>query len=831
MVRGMRARIPSLKRLVWVLAFASLAERASAQAPAAPHAQAPAHLEAVTKLGGKAVRIEVVAGADGVMALSVAGKKYPLPMRDAAKLDVETVALGTGRSAVIATISSATGKLGALVARGSAGLTVPFVGALEPRGDAGERVWSTIAKRTSASGDTQIVVAQHQERTAVCGAEPAAIGALALDPQTGKLVPLPAERPFAAREVIEVTATADSPGPQGKPALSALRFTAASSVRDVSPPWTASPMSALTDGDPRTAWITAADQAPQYAFATLSVDAAGREVRAFSIITRPAGSPTAPAPSALWLVPADGPVLHVTLAEQPAEGQPQWIALPQPRAMRCVSLVIDRIGSSDANKAVSAAVAELTAYTDLDYGGSVERLIAELTAGGAPAARAVDVLGRMGPSVVAPLVAALPSMPPSARARAVRVWSAYLGDPAARAAVQAALDDPDARVRELSYEALAQGDAAARALLGARIATAAPGAEQAAKALARTAPKAATAAVLAALATDGASERPELRDALAESCEQLKQGCADAVHEWLQSAQPQVSARAAAALALANLRDGTGAPELVAEIIAGASAQAAAFEDRWRLISAAPHAAASAEVDGWLAELAAHEERWMLRAAALAALDQRNAESSTALAKKALKDAYPRVRLVAVQALAGEPSAAADLTTHAQRDRWPMVRAAAYEALGKLPNTSEVLQGGVGDRAKSVRAAALRALTAARFTDAWPVVEKALRDDNEWPEVTVEAAAYARALCIQEAREPLVDLLVRALNPNAAPFEAEVGGPVFEALCDLGGEAAASAQKIAARPTSPPGLKAMAKRAAARAPACATAPAASAPAM
>ena len=818
--------------LVFLRCSLVLLMASSAALAEAPVAVAPQKLEALVRLGaGKPARAELVPDGDA-FALVIDGKKQPQPLRGATKLEAETVALTKSRSAGIVTVTTEGGaRFAAVLVRGARGVEVAFAGALDPRGDAGERAWSTIEKRATTNGETQLVVSQRQERTAVCGAEPAAIAAAALDPQTGKLVPLAAEAPFAKREVVELATSATSPGPQSAPQLSALRFKSASSVRDVALPWLGNPISALTDNDPRTAWSTAADQPARHAFATLSVDAVGRELRAFSIIARPVGSASALVPKTLWLVPEDGPVLHVTLAEPIAEGQAQWITLTPARAMRCVSVVIDQVASSEPGKPGSAVLAEVSAYTDLDFGGGVERLISELTAGGAPAARAVDVLRRMGPVVVAPLVAALPSLPPGARARAVRVWSAYLGDPAARAAVQAALDDPDTRVRELSYEALAQGDAAARSVLGARISAAAPGAEAAALALAHTAPKEATSAVLAALATQGASERPELREALAAACEQLKGACVEVVREWLRAAQPTVSARAAVALALVNRKDATGAPELVAELITGASAAAKEFDQRWRLVNAAPHAAPNAAIDAWLAELAAHEERWMLRASALSALGQRKVATSAAVAKAALKDEYPRVRLVAVQALAGDASATAELTTHAQRDRWPMVRAAAYEALAKLPGTSKTLRGGVEDRSKSVRAASLRALTEARIADAWPAVEKVLLNDNEWPEVTIEAAAYARALCVQQAREPLVDLLVRSLNPNAAPFEAEVGGPVFEALADLGGEAAAAAQKVAGRTTSPPGLKAMAKRAAAHAPACAAAPAAPGPAM
>jgi hypothetical protein len=809
---------------VVVVCFACAVVAAPASA-----ADAPPKLEATVKLGGKPSRVQVLVEAEGAVLL-VDGQRHALPMREAVSVSAEPLALAKGLNAAVIRIGSQTGgPVGALVSRGRRGVEVLFVGALEPRGDAGERTWSKIEARDLGAGP-RVLVSHYQERATVCGAEPAAV-ALALDPLSGKLVPIAAELPFAKREILEVAATPTSPGPEGTPKLSALRVTAASSVRDAELPWLASPLTALTDNDPKTHWSTASDRAPQHAFVTFGVDAAGRELRAFSIVAKPVGA-TAATPRTLWLVPDTGPALHVTLTEPVAEGQAQWVALAAPRAMRCVSVVIDQVSGLEPGNPGSAALAEIAAYTDLDFGNGLERLIAELSAGGAPAARAVDVMRRIGPSVVAPLVAALPSLSPGARARALRVWAAYLGEPAARAAVQAALDDPDVRVRELSYEALAQGDAAARGVLIARITAASPGAEAAATALARKAPKEATAAVLAALGKQGASERPGLREALAAACEQLKGACVDAVREWLRSAQPNVSARASVALALAGHADVAGAPQLAAELIAGASDQASEFEDRWRLVSAANAAAPNAEVDAWLADLAENEERWMLRATALSALSQRKAPTSAAMAKKALKDEYPRVRLVAVQGLAADASATADLTTHAQRDRWPMVRAAAYDALAKLPGTGATLQGGIEDRAQSVRAAALRGLTAARVATAWPAVEKVLRNDNEWAEVTIEAAAYARALCVQAAREPLVDLLVRALKPDAAPFEAEVGGPVFEALVELGGDAAADAQRIAARPTSPPGLKAMAKQAAARKPACAAAAAAaSAPAM
>jgi hypothetical protein len=816
------------ERLVLLGAVACLLGVSATQA----HAQEAApKLEATVRLAaGKPSHVEVLRDESGI-ALAVDGQRHPLPLRDAAKIETQNVALAKGHSAVIVTVLSQAGaRAGAVLVRGRRGAEVVFVGPLDPRGDAGERTWSVVEAPAQPNGEAQLRVSQKQERTAVCGAEPASIAPQVLDPQTGKLSPAPVARPFGQREIIEVAASTTSPGPQAAPQLGALRVSAASSLRDAALPWLGSPIASLTDGDPRSAWTTAADRPAQHAFATLHVDAAGRALRAFSIVAKPVGS-TALTPRVIWLVPEDGPVLHVTLAEPIGEGQAQWITLAQPRPMRCVSVVIDQVAGTEPGKPGSAAIAELAAYTDLDFGNGVERLIAELSAGGSPAARAVDVLRRMGPAVVAPLVAALPSLSPGARARAVRVWSVYLADPAARAALHTALDDPDARVRELAYEALAQGDEAARGVLIARIGSAGLGAEAAATALARTAPKEATAAVLVALGSDGASERAELREALAAACERLKGACLEVVRAWLGTAQPKVAARASVALALARHAEVTGAPELAAELIASAAPEARAFEDLWRLVGASVSSAPSPVVDAWLAELAAKDERWMLRATALSALGQRKAGAFAELAKKALKDEYPRVRLVAVQALASDASATAALATHAQRDRWPMVRAAAYDSLAKHPAAGATLQAGVEDRAKSVRAAALRALTTARVTSAWPAVEKVLRNDNEWPEVTIEAAAYARALCVQQAREPLVELLVRAINPNAAPFEAEVGGAVFEALAELGGEAAADAQRVAGRPTSPPGLKAMAKQAAARKADCAVSVAAPGPAM
>lgn len=781
-------------------------------------------LEATVKLGrARAANVRVVVDAEGV-SLSAEGARQALPLRDAASIEVESVATARGLAIGIVRVSSAAGaKAGAVLVRARNGkLRFAFTGPLEPRGDPGERTWSTIDVTPASSGasaEHEVIVALRHERVAVCGEPLAAINPRVVVAETGELRPYAPARLAPNRPSIEVTASPELPGTNAPPKLHSLQVRGVSSLAGHEAPWLGSPVNALSDGDASTAWSTRPELGGRGELATATIDTAGLKVRAVALIPSAASSASsgnAAAPRSLWLVSDSGPVLHVALPQPSQAGRRYWIALPEPTAWRCLSIVLDDTGVP-LGELRSAALAELEVYTDLDFEGGLEQIVKDIASAGPEASRAVDLLRRVGPSVIAPLVSAAQTMPPSGRARVVRVWSGYTAHAAAIAALRAALDDPDAKVAALAIEGLAHGGPDAHAALATRIATKGSVGDAAALVLARTAPVQALSAIVAALSA-GQTERPRLREALAGACDRSGATCVERVRAWRMTASaenaavPSVQARAAAALALSGLTGRAGVSQLVVELIASCIQDAQAFEDRWRLVLAAKGAAANDAIDAWLAKLAVEDERWMLRSASVQTLAERHSPQATPAARKALEDAYPRVRLAAAQMLARDTVATKELAVHAQRDRWPMVRAAAYEALAHHAGAEETLKAGVADRARGVRSAALHALATAKVKSAWPLVEDRLRHDNEWPEVSVAGLEYVRALCVQDAKDAVVALLLRALAPNAADFELELAAPAFETLIALGGEAAAQARKIAARPTSPAGLKAMANR-------------------
>jgi hypothetical protein len=809
--RGTQNAALAIGLFVWLLPMGAVAQ---APAPVSVPASAPS---ATVKLGpqARALKVNAVIDAEGVV-LTAGPLKERLPLRDAERVEVESVELSAGRSAAIVRATSKSGARAGTVwvaGRGGAPKSL-FTGALDPRGDPGERRWSTIEVQAAASGTGRTIqVAERAENVFVCGEPPAALSPRVLAADGSALVPAPAARLRADRAVTDVAASTTSPGPSAEPRLRAMRSAMVSSVAGELTGTAHSPLLALNDGDLKSAWRTAG-AGGQGEIATLAVDAAGLPARALAIVARPIDALSGALPRSLLVVADAAAALRVTLPEPVVAGQRYWVPLP-PAPIRCLSIVIEQTVQLDPKKPEGAMLAELELYTSLDFGDGIAVLVADLKSGGAPAARAVELLQRIGTSVVAPLVEAAKAMPPAARARAVRVWSAYAGDVAARTALIAALTDPDERVRSEALEGLSRGGALGHAAL-AKLSTRDDAiGDASALALARVAPDAAIAAVLAAV-EGGATERPKLREAFASACERHVERCLASVREWLGGAERSAPSLAVVALALAGLAQADGRPlpissALSAELIALALVTDD-FAARWRLVGAAERAGPQPDIDAWLVQLAQKDERWMLRAAALRALAMRKASAASPTAEGALKDEYPRVRLEAARVLAGNAKASASLGTHAERDRWPMVRAAAYEALALDPQARAALQRGLEDKAKVVRAAALRGLVTARAAEAWPAVEQRLRDEDEWPEVVLVAMEFARVLCVQPAAEPLAERLVQALKPNAAPFEAELGAPAFEALVALGGEAAARAIQIAGRPTAPVGLKAMAKR-------------------
>jgi HEAT repeat protein len=460
------------------------------------------------------------------------------------------------------------------------------------------------------------------------------------------------------------------------------------------------------------------------------------------------------------------------------------------------------------------ALAEIEVYTDLDFGGAaVDKVAAELDQGGIQAARAGELLARLGERGELAIEAALPSLAPEGRARAARALAGRAASsPKARGMLAALLADPDDRVRTTALEALLSAGPEPAAQVSARIAVADAFGDKVALALARAAPSLALPSILAAIEQAGGS-RPKLREALSLACDGAGVSGLSAVRGWLENPGPNVSARAAVALALASNSKVDGAAVLAGDVVTDTHARAEEFEDLYRLVLAARSARSGAEIDGWLMRLVAGDERWMLRAAALEALVAREAGEALPTARKALSDEYPRVRVTAAKALASDASAAEALATHALRDRWGMVRAAAVLALAARPSARATIAQALKDQSSQVRVAAIAALTQAGARDAFGLVEERLRDEHESPEVVAAAIELVRTLCLSQGKDALLARLARGLTPHATSSDAELAAQAFDTLIDLGGASAEAALAAAKSEVVPPGFRTRATQA------------------
>jgi hypothetical protein len=120
-----------------------------------------------------------------------------------------------------------------------------------------------------------------------------------------------------------------------------------------------------------------------------------------------------------------------------------------------------------------------------------------------------------------------------------------------------------------------------------------------------------------------------------------------------------------------------------------------------------------------------------------------------------------------------------------------------------------------------VRASAIRALARVGALEAWPKIDPALQNPEEYPEVISEAVAFSRALCVHAAVPGLQQVVSRGLKPEAWSADQELALAALETLSAFGGEAAAWAQKRASAPVVPKEVQLAAAAAAKRPPACA----------
>jgi len=721
-----------------------------------------------------------------------------LDLAHAESATVETLRLAGGRAVAIVKAQAGSRAVAALI--GVRGNVPAFLwsGHLDPRGDPGERRSDAIEVE-DRSGDSMpdVIVGVLLESTRVCGEPQTLLSTRAVDPATGALRPVELRRLPAGAEELEMEPSTQSPGPTGPPLLGGLSFVqASSSAGGPSDPTLVSPPVGLGDGDVATHWAEGRGGAGRWEFATARYP--DGNIRALTITL---AAPPVARPAHLWLVGDAAPRLRVTVPTDAPVGQPLWIVPPTPLPWRCVSVVLDDAGAG----AGPTGLAEVTAYGDLDFGDGLARLVEEIVADGSRGARAAEVLARAGDAGRDAILEAWPTLTATGRRRAVRILAAHSTHPPALAALAAAAGDDDEMVREAALETLVAAGDVARPALGRLTLVQSDAGDRAALALAVLAPAEAIDPILAAVDADGGTERAGLRRAVRTAYRGGDQEARGRFSAWAEGAE--AGPAAAVALALAKTEEGA---LLSAELITGAVGDAERFEDRYRLVKAAAEGRAEPETDRWLAGVATSADEWMLRAEALAALGARSSPALDGAARSALEDEYPRVRVTAATVLAGRRGTLRAVATLARRDPWPMVRGAATEALASVPDARPILLASLGDRAQSVRAAAVRALTARGDRSAAEAIGERLGDDDEWPEVIQASIAYARAVCVQSLVDPLVGVLRRGMRPNAWAPDVDLAVLAVQVLGVLGGEDAEAAVRSASSPSADGAIRAAA---------------------
>ncbi|MBX3272806.1 MAG: HEAT repeat domain-containing protein [Sandaracinaceae bacterium] len=785
---------------------------------ASPAGALPLPLAEPATLGRPAITVslEISASADEVTIRARAGAREASASVRAPGIDdatVEAVEVAPGHHVAIVRASGAS-RAAALVAVRGGVPVIPWSARTDHHGDPGERLAGRVevADRTG-DGRPNVIVGLVREGATICGQQETLLSPRAWDPGRATLRPVVLTR-LGDGEELALVARSDSPGPSSDPLVRVLRPTGASSTwgQPDDAPDAFAPPAALFDGRPDTYWAEGRGGPGAHEFVTATY-AARLRVRAFAVVLSPAADAarTLGRPRRFWLVGDRGPRLRVEVPDGVAAppGGRLWVVPPEPLSWSCVSLVLDEARAPDGTSpaAVHTAVAELEAFTDLDWGEGVEVLVAMLVEGGARGDEAAHLLGSLGTSAITAIGAAWERLDLRGQLRAVRAVASATqrgGEGGVPLLERAARADAD-EVARAATEALGglgadAGEALSRLVVG-------PRGDVAVAPLLRHSAELAVPALLAAIVSDGGSERPALREGLAQAVGG-REAARAALARWIEQAPP-APARAAAALGLASRAD---TRELAAPILRGLAPEATRFEDRWRLVRGAALLGADPEIDAWLATLARDADEWMLRAAAMGALRRRDAPSRAAVARALLADRYPRVRVAAIETLDALDADDEGIAARARRDSWPMVRAAAVTALFDRPAGREAVRRAVDDRSPRVRHAAIGALTRGGVREALPLVTARLEDRDEWPRVTEQALRWVEELCVEEAGEAVLTVLRRGARSEAWAPDVDLAALAGDLAMRLGGATAREAETIARRGGTPELVRAAIER-------------------
>ncbi|HMI93839.1 MAG TPA: hypothetical protein VK509_20840, partial [Polyangiales bacterium] len=357
--------------------------QAAAQTPNAAPA-APFSFARSVAIGRPArpAAVKVDQDAAGVR-VSVDAAKVVLPLRTALRADVQTVVLANGAVLAIARVSGDEGReAAALLARGAKGAQILWSGSMGLRGDPGERR-ANVIEVPDPNGRSDLLIAETDERARICGQERTLLRARVVDPQSLALKPVVLDRlgsgsgPMSELEARDFAGTLPT-----KPLLPALRPSAVSSRIGAEDGDVRSER--MTDGDASTFWLEGSGHGGNGEFATFQWLGAGRAISALAFVIVPGGPVAQPlsVPRSLALVSEDGGRLRIKLPADPKPGVRYAVQLDSPLKGHCLSLVLENTAPLVGGKPGPAVLAEVQAFTDLDFGSGLPGLIAELSAGG-----------------------------------------------------------------------------------------------------------------------------------------------------------------------------------------------------------------------------------------------------------------------------------------------------------------------------------------------------------------------------------------------------------------------------------------------------------------
>jgi hypothetical protein len=755
--------------------------------------------------------------------LVVGQNSATLPISDVKEVSVETVKTAALGKVAVVRVRANKSEAAALVVRGKGGKTrFPWMGRIDARGDPGERHGSLIEiSNANRDGVSEIVTGHFREGARICGQRRTVLFPQTVDSESRVFSAVFIDRfssyaDATSDSIQTINATRKSPGPNGPPLLNTLRFTDASSSQEIQDTSNASPPSALFDGNRSTSWTEGRGSGGRGEFAVARWGASKWPIRAMTFVFSvpdPNKARLTAHPKKFWLVGDDQQRIRVDVLEDPVDhpGERYWIVPPKPLNWQCLSIVLEEAYFPRDNAAAHASIAEVEAYTELDFGDGITLLVKTLVQDTNDSASAADLLANIGPASVSPLVEAWKRMSCSARRRAVRVFAASATRAkSARKALVLAVRDKDKEVSEDALKALTRIGPLAFNELSSLISQPSDPADRVAVAIAKSNPAEAIPVLLDIMKQSESTRQPRLREALALSAKKAGKQGLDKIAEWLDG-DHAIESLASVVLALSNVPD---ARLLAADRLGTLIQKARTFKDVWRLVRASKSLPPDTAVEKWLVDIARGDKRWMLRKAALEALDERGAADIIRYANAALKDEYPRVRVAGLSILQRRSKPYKVLYERAQTDPWPMVRAAALGGLVNDPNGKSVLIRAIEDPAKIVRATAIRTLLARADRLAWPSIERRLLDDNEWPRVNAEAIAFVKELCIVEAETALMKILERGLQPRAWLPDVELAASALDALIALKGkEKSQSLIESALVPFAPASIQAVAKQA------------------